>query len=131
MSCKIPANAFDTRQIKAEIHGDYFNSKGTDGDITFRGKLTDSAGTDTITAVLTVPDDVSRHNYVATLTITPTGADTQTVFLAIQSQADNLYIVDSWTRTQNEELTLEFTAQLDAADPDFEVQRFTASVQAI
>lgn len=131
MSCIIPANAFETRQIKAEIHGDYFNNKGSDGVITFRGKLTDSSGTDTITSTITVPTDASRHNFVATLTITPTGVDTQTVFLAIQSSLDNDYKVASWTRAQDEQLTLDFTVQLDAADPDFEAQRFSSSVQAI
>lgn len=131
MSCSIPANAFETRQIKAEIHGDYFNNTGAAHNITFRGKLTDSLGTDTITGVFSAPSDLSRKNFVATLTITPTGVDTQTVFLAVQNPDDNLYLVASWTRKQGEQLTLDFTAQLDAADPDLECRRFSASVQAI
>lgn len=131
MSCTIPANAFETRQIKAEIHGDYFNNKGSDGVITFRGKLTDSAATDTITATFTAPSNASRKNFVATFTITPTGANTQTAFLAVQNPDDNLYEVASFTALQDEQLTLEFTAQLDAAHADFEVRRFSATVQAI
>lgn len=131
MSCTIPANAFVTRQIKAEIHGDYFNNKGSNGDITFRGKMTDSGGTETITAVLTAPTNAARKNFIATLTVTPTGTNTQTVFLAVESPDGNLYEVASWTQLEAEQLTLDFTAQLDAADPDFECRRFSATVQAI
>jgi hypothetical protein len=131
MSCTIPANAFETRQVKCEIHGDYFNNKGTDGDITFVAKLTDSGGTDTISGTITVPDDASRYNYVLTLTITPTGTDTQTAFLALQSTQDNFYQVAAMTRAQDEQLTLDLTCQLDAADPDFECKRFNATVSVI
>lgn len=131
MSCKIPTNALQTRQIKAEIHGDYFNNTAGAENITFRGKLTDSVGTQTITATLSAPISASRKNFVATLTVTPTGTDTQTVFLAVQTPDDNLYEVASWTLDESEELTLDFTAQLAIADPDLEVQRFSATVQAI
>lgn len=132
MSCTIPADAFALdKQVKAEIHGDYFNNKGTDGNITFRAKLTDTSATEEVVGVITVPDDVSRHNYVATVTITGTGFNTQTVLLMILCDAENRYVSNSWTRQQNEELVLDFTAQLDAADPDFEVQRFSASVEVI
>lgn len=130
-TCDIPANAFETRQIKAEIHGDYFNNKGTAGDITFRFKLTDSVDTEEIVGVITVPDDGARHNYLATLTVTATGTDTQTVFLSILNDAENRHTANSWTKLQAEQLSLEVTAQLDAADPDFEVQMFSSSVEAI
>ncbi len=132
MSCQIPANAFVTRQIKATIHGDYFNNKGSDGVITFRGKMTDSGGTETVTATLTVASRAARQNFVATFTITPTGTNTQTVFLAVENSLDgNLYEVGSFTMLEAEGLTLEFTAQLDAAHADFECRRFSATVEAV
>ncbi len=132
MSCTIPANALQTKIIKASIHGDYFNNKGSDGVITFRGKMTDTGGTETVTATLTVGARAARQNFVATFTITPTGLNTQTVFLAVENSLDgNLYEVSSFTMAEAQELTLDFTAQLDAADADFECRRFSAAVEAI
>ena len=132
MSCTIPANAFQTKIIKATIHGDYFNNKGSDGVITFRGKMTDSGGTETLTATLTVAARAARQNFVATFTLTPTAADAQTVFLAVENSLDgNLYEVGAFTMLEDEELVLDFTAQLDAADADFECRRFSTQVEAI
>jgi hypothetical protein len=53
------------------------------------------------------------------------------MFLAIQSPDGNEYIVAGATALEAEQLTLDFTAQLDAADPDFEVRRFNSLVQVI
>ena len=135
MSCQLPHDILNTRIIRATIHGDYFNNKGSDGDITFRGKLSDSVGAETITAVLTVGARAARQNFVATFTVTRTGADTQTAFLAIANELDgNLFVSASFTVDEAEvghDLVLDFTAQLDAADADFEVRRFSAQVEAI
>ncbi len=132
MSCEIPAHALVNRLIRASIHGDYFNNKGSSGVITFRGKMTDSGGTETVTAALTVAARAARQNFVATFTITPTGTDAQTVFLAVENSLDaNLYEVGSFTMLEAEGLTLDFTAQLDAADADFECRRFSAAVEAL
>ncbi len=132
MSCTIPTNALTSRLIKATIHGDYFNNKGSDGVITFRGKMTDSGGTETVTAALTVGSRAARQNFVATFTITPTATNAQTVFLAVENSLDgNLYEVGSFTMLEAQELTLDFTAQLDAAHADFECRRFSATVEAV
>lgn len=131
MSCIIPTNALEQRQVKMEVHGDYFNNKGTNGDITFEVSASDAGSTDTITGTITVPDDASRFNYVLTLTITPTGANIQTAFLALQSTQDSFYNVAGWTLQSAEQITLSLTCQLDAADPDFECRRFNATVSLI
>lgn len=132
MSCEIPALALQSRLLRATIHGDYFNNKGSSGVITFRGKMIDSGGTETVTAALTVAARAARQNFIATFTVTPTATNAQTVFLAVENSLDgNLYEVSSFTMLEAEGLTLEFTAQLDAADADFECRRFSAQVEAI
>ena len=132
MSCPIPANTLLGHQIKATIHGDYFNNKGSSGVITFRGKMTDTGGTETITAALTVDARAARQNFIATFTVTPVATDSQTVFLAIENELDgNLFKSAAFTMLEAELLSLDFTAQLDAADADFECRRFSTQVEAI